>query len=130
MNRLWHEKYILGMLVDAISELESALGYAADEPERQAVFSGNLGILYKTRGELDRAEAMYEKALAIDKELGRKEGMANQYGNLGNVYQIRGELDRAAEAWKTARSLFAEIGAEPMVERIDGCLSEIEDRQQ
>jgi hypothetical protein len=33
--------------------------------------------------------------LAINEELGRKEGMSNQYCNLDLLYQIRGELDRA-----------------------------------
>ena len=37
----------------------------------------------------------YKKALALNQELGRKEGMANQYGNLGTVYSARGDLDGA-----------------------------------
>ncbi len=37
---------------------------------------GNLGLIYRTRGELDRAEEMQKKALAIEEKLGRQEGMA------------------------------------------------------
>jgi len=37
----------------------------------------------------------YRKALEIEEELGRKEGIAISYGNLGLVYQTRGELDQA-----------------------------------
>ena len=51
---------------------------------------GNLGNVYRTRGELDRAVEMFEKSLAINEALGRQDGMANQYGNLGNVYRTRG----------------------------------------
>ena len=58
---------------------------------------GNLGILYQIRGELDRAEEMYLKSLAVSEALGHNEGMASQYGNLGNLYQTRGEFDRAEE---------------------------------
>ena len=31
---------------------------------------GNLGVLYKTRGELDRAEEMYRKSLDLFREIG------------------------------------------------------------
>ena len=62
-----------------------------------AVAYGNLGLVYQTRGELDKAEEFYHKSLEIEKALGRKVGMASQYGNLGLVYQTRGELDKAEE---------------------------------
>ena len=38
---------------------------------------GNLGLIYQTRGELDRAEEMHKKSLAIEEKLGNEEGMAN-----------------------------------------------------
>ncbi len=56
---------------------------------------GNLGVVMRTRGDLDGpvgAEAMFRKALEIDEKLGRLVGMANQYGNLGLVMQTRGDL--------------------------------------
>ena len=34
---------------------------------------------------------MYQKALAIEETLGRKEGMARQYSNLGVLYETRQE---------------------------------------
>ncbi len=52
-----------------------------------AIAYSNLGILYQTRSDLDQAEAMCNKALALDEELGRKEGMARDYGNLGILYR-------------------------------------------
>ena len=51
---------------------------------------GNLGILYSSRGDLDKAEKMYLKSLEINKDLGRKEGMANNYANLGILYTTLG----------------------------------------
>jgi len=54
---------------------------------------------------------MYRKALAVNEELGRKEGMASQYGNLGILYETRGDLDRAEEMLKRARSIYISIGA-------------------
>jgi len=71
---------------------------------------GNLGIVYKTRGDLKAAEDMHKKALAINEELGRKEGMANAYGNLGIVYNARGDLKAAEGMYKKALAIFTSIG--------------------
>ena len=38
--------------------------------EGMANHYGNLGAIYQTRGELDRAEEMYEKSLALFKAVG------------------------------------------------------------
>jgi len=43
---------------------------------------GNLGVIEQTRGNLDAAKNYFTRSLAIDTELGRKEGMANQLRNL------------------------------------------------
>ncbi|MCP5204917.1 MAG: tetratricopeptide repeat protein [Pseudomonadales bacterium] len=53
---------------------------------------GNLGNLYQIRGELERAEEMYQKSLAIEETLGRKEGMASVYGNLESYIRPRASL--------------------------------------
>ena len=53
---------------------------------------GNLGNVHQTRGELEQAVQMYEKALTINGELGRQEGMASSYANLGVVHETLGEL--------------------------------------
>ena len=76
----------LGLLDEAISLSERALRIAKKGSEKQAMVLGNLGLIYRTRGELDKAEEMHKKALEINEKLGRLEGMANQYGNLGSVY--------------------------------------------
>ncbi len=85
---------------------------------------GNLGNIYRTRGELDKAEEYYRKALDINKDLGSKEGMAGQYGNLGNIYYIRGELDKACEYAQRARDLFDEVGAKLKVEKAERLLAQ------
>ena len=72
--------------------------------------TGNLGVIYQTRGELDRAEEMLKKSLAINEKLGRQEGMASQYGNLGLIYRTRGELDRAEEMLKKSLAIFEKVG--------------------
>lgn len=67
-------------------EIYEALGLK----ENLASIYGNLGLVFKTRGDLVQAETMFKKALAIAEPLGFKEVMPNMYGNLGLVYKTRG----------------------------------------
>ena len=76
-------------------------------------------MIYKRRGELDRAEEMHRKALAINEKLGRQEGMAGDYGNLGLIYQQRGELDRAEEMHRKSLAIEEKLGRqEGMAQRL------------
>ena len=79
---------------------------------------GNLGLIYETRGDLDRAEQMHRKGLEIDEKLGRLEGMANQYGNLGLIYQTRGDLDLAEQMLRKSLEINEKLG------RLEGVASQ------
>jgi len=72
-----------------------SLSGADNNTKLTAMALERLGILYQIRGELDQAEEMCQKSLAINKTLGDKNGMAGNYNNLGNLYKIRGEIDQA-----------------------------------
>ena len=100
-------------------EIDEALG----RKEGMARQYGNLGIVYKTRGELDRAEAMYLKSLEIDEAQERKEGMAISYGNLGILYKAREDMPAACRAWEKSTDLFAEFGVPHMVKRVEVLMS-------
>jgi len=69
----------LGSLLVRVGQLDDAekayrevefLGSAANDKGLLAVAYGNLGNVYRIRGELDQAEAMYGKSLALFQELG------------------------------------------------------------
>ena len=47
-----------------------ALNDSLGRKEGMAIQYGNLGNLYKTRGDLDRAEEMYGKSLALFRQVG------------------------------------------------------------
>ncbi len=110
-NSLGHIQYRLGNLDKAKEAYRRVLGLAGEDREIQAVAYGNLGLIYRIRGELDRAEEFHIKSLNIEEKLGRLEGMASDYGNLGNIYSIRGELDKAEEYWQKSLALFTKVGA-------------------
>lgn len=87
----------LGLLDNAISLSERALGCIEKGSLEEAALLGNLGMIHQARGDLAKAEQMHAKALETNEKLGHLEGVANQYGNLGLVYQMRGDLTRAEE---------------------------------
>ena len=70
-----------------------------------------LGNVYQIRGDLDKAEEMCRKSLAIEERLGRLEGMAADYGNLGDIYKTRGDLGRAEEMYRTSLEIFQRLGS-------------------
>ena len=100
-------------LPDRIVWLQAAAN-AANRLKNQvseATHIGNLGLIYQARGDLDAAEQMHKKSLAIEEKLGRLEGMATDYGNLGIIYEVRGDLNAAEQMHKKAFDIFEKLGA-------------------
>ena len=58
---------------------------------------------------METAVEYYNQALALDKELGSKEGMATHYGNLGVVAAERGALEMAVDYHTQALVLNKEL---------------------
>lgn len=96
-NLLGLLEYFRGNLSEAESKFRRVTVLAADDISWQGIADGNMGLIFLTRGELDRAEELFQKSLEIDERLGRQEGMASRFCNLGVIYQARGELDRAEQ---------------------------------
>ena len=58
---------------------------------------GNLGNVYQSLGDYQRAIEYQEKHLKIAKEIGDRAGKGIAYGNLGNAYQSLGDYLKAIE---------------------------------
>jgi Flp pilus assembly protein TadD len=97
-----------------------------DCPEGMANAYGKLGLIYRTRGDLDQAERMIRKALEIDEKLGRLKGMASHYGSLGLIYLTRGRLKEARVVWTESRNLFHRADMPNMAERVQRQLDELD----
>lgn len=110
LNRLGHIHRLRGRLDESERAYQRVLQLSSDSLTWRAVAYGNLGIVYQIRGDLNRAEEMHRKSLAIEKELGHREGMAAAYGSLGNVYRIRGDLDLAEEMHREALEIYEAFG--------------------
>ena len=70
----------------------------------------NLGLVYKSKGEWERAIEFYQKDLEISEKLGDRHGMAQTFNNLGLVYQSKGEWDRAIEFYQKSLELKEKLG--------------------
>jgi len=64
----------------------------------------NLGLLYSTKGKLDEAEQIYDRALTgKEKALGPEHSSTlDTVNNLGNLYTYRGKLDEAEQMHERA----------------------------
>ncbi len=80
----------------------------AEAQQADACF--NRALAHYKRGELDEAEQLYLKSLAINERFGRQEGMASAYGNLGVIYQDREELDKAEQMYRKALEIDERLG--------------------
>ncbi len=104
---VWEEsKKLAEEMISASDEVVSREGKLAS-----AIALSNIGIIYRIRGDLDKAKKMHLKSLKIEKELGRKVGMASEYGNIGIIYGIHGDLDKAEKMHLKSLEIEKELGS-------------------
>ena len=91
-------------------DLNERLHDKLDDPALLATNLGNLGNAYSNLGETRRAIGLYGQALAIDREIGDRQGEEAHLGNLGSAYANLGETRRAIELYEQALAIDREIG--------------------
>lgn len=65
---------------------------------------------YYQRGDLDRAEAMYQEAIKVFRQVGDLEGLTTASSNLGDISLARGNLTEAARSLSDAIPGYKEMG--------------------
>jgi len=68
------------------------------------------GTVFQSLGEFNRAPDCFKKALAIDSEIGDRQGKAADYRNLGTVFLSLGEHDKAKEYLELALVITSDSG--------------------
>ena len=112
INSVGSQTYTWGNLEQALCALTHLLEKTKGvDKEWESIVTGNMGIVYGTKGELDKALEYFRKALELYEVLGRKEGMAAVFGNIGIVFKTKGELEKALEYYKKALRIFEGIGS-------------------
>ncbi|MHA1395051.1 MAG: tetratricopeptide repeat protein, partial [Promethearchaeota archaeon] len=90
--------------------IEEKLAREKEDNKLLSVCLGNMGLIYASKGEPDKALELYQKAYNIFKELGNKLGMATQLGNMGLIYDDKGEPDKALEYHQKSYEIDEELG--------------------
>jgi len=87
--------------------------FLKNRPGTNGNCSCELGTVYLRQGDLDRAEEMFRKALAVDESLGYKLGIAGEYSNLGDVYVAREKVGESRTMYKKSMELEESLGNRP-----------------
>jgi tetratricopeptide (TPR) repeat protein len=70
---------------------------------------GDLAILYKDQGRYEEARALYEYALAVDREVGNRKEEGRVLGNLALLYKNQGLHEQARICDEQAQEIQREI---------------------
>ena len=99
-------------LEPAIDWFEAALQHFQTSDKLLDVAStlNNLGNLYRTRGDDDKALECLQRSSKIRERIGEKRGLAICLNNMASVHTYRGELTRSLTSTEDALRIFEEIG--------------------
>ena len=100
---------------DMYRELLATADAGRVPPDVEFTIANDYGVLLGEQGELDRAEALYLRALALHRRLGslRSQEGARTLSNLGMVRRQQGDLDQAASYLRQALAIQREVLGEP-----------------
>ncbi|MCZ8243779.1 MAG: tetratricopeptide repeat protein, partial [Microcystis sp. LE19-131.1A] len=79
----------------------------------------NLGAVYDSLGEYQKAIEFYQQSLAITREIGDRGGEASSWFNLGLTYYKLDRISEAKEAYLQARELYQALGLAVYVQKCD-----------
>lgn len=99
-----------GLLDVAVGLLNRALEVVAPDSKREASVRYNLGLVYRLRGQLGRAEQMYLESLVTYEELGCFEELSRVCSDLGRIYTVQMELNKAESMLLQALEINKELG--------------------
>lgn len=95
---------------------------------------GNIGIIYKNQGNLDKALKVQNRALTIFESLKDSMGISISYTNIGEVYRIEKNYDQALESYKKSALIKNNLGHQSglaiVYNNMGLCYSEMNDFEQ
>jgi predicted ATPase/transcriptional regulator with XRE-family HTH domain/Tfp pilus assembly protein PilF len=115
---LWRFWSIRGYLREGRQWLELALAIeGTDAPQARALALNGSGNLANSQGNYTRTAALHAEALALQREVGDRQGIAGSLNNLGNVAYQQGDYTRAATLFAESLALRRELGDTPGIAR-------------
>ena len=108
LRRYLHQrKHVQAM---QLSEKELLISKELGDKNGEAICYTNLGNMYQSVGEYDKAREHLENSVVIQKEIGDRNGEAFSYANLGAVYQLVGEYEKARKYLEKSLVISKELG--------------------
>jgi predicted ATPase/DNA-binding CsgD family transcriptional regulator len=106
LDRFW---YVRGDLLEGVRWLERALGLADPGTPLGARGLTVAATLAHYGGDLDRAAALGDEALAVARRLGERRSAGHALTALGLVARARGRYDEARERYDESTAIFREL---------------------
>jgi tetratricopeptide (TPR) repeat protein len=101
-----------GRCARAAGLTERLLGSLGSEEHAAAAGClGNLGLCYRTLGDIPKAIDCHQRSLALDEKLGSLEDQAKQLGNLGYCYVTLGVIPKAIDFFQGSLALYEKLGS-------------------
>lgn len=85
-----------------------------------------IGIIHRDFGNWKTAENFFQEALALDRQVESKSGVATSLGLLGDIESCRGNWDAAEQLFRQSLQLREELGDRSGIAISIGCLGETE----
>ena len=111
MKNAWGETHAAFDLLN--SAISQNLPDPKTNPENAKVQSSlriELAGIYVTRGDLDRALALYQESLQLEEQLGDKREIGGTLHRMAEVFLMHNELDRALEIYQENLKLYEQLG--------------------
>jgi tetratricopeptide (TPR) repeat protein len=121
----------------AVSEIDTAeihfkaalsVAEAINDDHAHSAALGNIGLIYRAKGELEEALKYHKKALEIDRQIGDVQGEAADLGNIGLIYSAKGELEEALKYHKKALEILDIIQGNYGRSAIEESINKIEEK--
>jgi tetratricopeptide (TPR) repeat protein len=96
------------LLPQVVNKYEEALNAyrAAKDREGEAAMLNNLGVVYNSMGQREKALDYYKQALNIKQELHDRAGESTVLGNVGRIYEGVGDKTIAQEFYDQSRAVW------------------------
>ena len=101
---------ILGRPQKALADFRRCLQISKNDNQSRGSALGNIGLVYKEKGDLGNALKYLTDALKIHREFGYRQGEASDLGNIGLVYSAKGDLGNALKYLTEALNVLDRCG--------------------
>jgi tetratricopeptide (TPR) repeat protein len=98
-------KALLPQVVNKFEEALTAYRAARDRAGEAAMLN-NLGVVYNSMGDRDKAREYYQQALTVQQELNNRAGQSIVLSNAGKLYDSVGDKTHAQEFYDQSRSVW------------------------